>query len=232
MQEYIVVSQLDPAIQGQIISLLSAQGRLVTVAATPDALRKQLARHGPPALFIGNAGSMGRDGAAYAAALNGAGGARRLAVLSEADETTMQPEAYLSLEADDFVLWPATEAELTLRVARLLESRRGQAASGVPQPMGLGPGQQDGWRNDSLDHLSKTERAIIRRLAAAQGQPVPAEQLAECVASPGPEQRLNTLRVHVSRLRAKLEPEPNQPRYILTVRGVGYRLAAAESVNN
>ena len=52
------------------------------------------------------------------------------------------------------------------------------------------------------------------------------------MASPTSEQRLNALRVHVSRLRAKLEPEPNQPRYILTVRGVGYRLAAAEPVNN
>ena len=73
--------------------------------------------------------------------------------------------------------------------------------------------------------LSRTEYALLRELALRAGQVLTHAQLLERVWGPGYEQEVEFLWVYVRRLRRKIEPDPRHPRYILTVPGVGYRLA-------
>jgi DNA-binding response OmpR family regulator len=69
--------------------------------------------------------------------------------------------------------------------------------------------------------LTGTESKLLYVLMRQAGRVVPTEHLLRRL-WPSDEVFEDTLRVHVHRLRAKIEPEPSRPRYILTERGVGY----------
>ena len=73
--------------------------------------------------------------------------------------------------------------------------------------------------------LTATERTLLRKLAENRGHIVTYDALCEAVWGAdyyGYENRLN---VHIRHLREKLEPNPSKPQYLLTVRGIGYKLA-------
>lgn len=73
--------------------------------------------------------------------------------------------------------------------------------------------------------LSRTEYKLLRTLAQQSGRVLSHELLLERVWGPGYGGEVEFLWVYVRRLRRKLEPDPKSPRYILTIPGVGYRLA-------
>jgi len=78
--------------------------------------------------------------------------------------------------------------------------------------------------------LTPTEFQLLAYLMTANGSPVTAEELVVHVQGyrVGPEEARALMRVHVSRLRQKVEVDPAEPRIILTVRGVGYAFGGAE----
>lgn len=78
---------------------------------------------------------------------------------------------------------------------------------------------------DQLVQLSRTEYKLLRVLAQHAGRVLSHELLLERVWGPGYGQEVEFLWVYVRRLRRKIEPDPRCPRYILTIPGVGYRLA-------
>ena len=75
--------------------------------------------------------------------------------------------------------------------------------------------------------LTTTEFDILRHLAARPGRVYTRSQLLELVRDydDALEQDERTINVHISHIRDKVEPDPSQPRYIRTVRGVGYAFA-------
>ena len=75
-------------------------------------------------------------------------------------------------------------------------------------------------------HLTPIEFKILRALAQDRGKLVTHRQLLEKVWGPGYEGETHYLRVHVAHIRAKIEPDPADPRYLVTDPGVGYRLTA------
>ncbi len=75
--------------------------------------------------------------------------------------------------------------------------------------------------------LTKTEFRLLCALASARGAVVTREQLLERVWEYGYFGDTRLLDVHIRRLRRKIEPDPGQPRLIVTVRGVGYRAVHA-----
>lgn len=79
--------------------------------------------------------------------------------------------------------------------------------------------------------LTPTEFQVLAYLMAANGSPVTAEELVVHVQGyrVEPEEARSLMRVHVSRLRQKVEVEPAEPRIILTVRGIGYAFGGVES---
>jgi two-component system KDP operon response regulator KdpE len=72
--------------------------------------------------------------------------------------------------------------------------------------------------------LTPTEYDILRLLAQNLGKVITHRQLLQNVWGHGSEEDLHLLRVNISNLRHKIEPDPSRPRYIHTEAGVGYRL--------
>ena len=75
-------------------------------------------------------------------------------------------------------------------------------------------------------HLTPTEFDILRHLFSHAGSPVPHPKLVRLVWGRNSVGGLSCLRVYVNQLRRKIEPNPSEPRYIITERWVGYRFVA------
>ena len=84
------------------------------------------------------------------------------------------------------------------------------------------------WQGDVPLRLTGTEQALLRRLAASKGEPVSRADLIDDLGRGTGDEAENSERaidVQITRLRRKIEPDPREPRYLQTVRGVGYMLA-------
>jgi DNA-binding response OmpR family regulator len=73
--------------------------------------------------------------------------------------------------------------------------------------------------------LPPTPLLLLRTLAERPGQVVPREHLLTQVLGPHPRRKMSTLHVHIFTLRAIIEDDPRNPRYVKTVRGIGYVLS-------
>jgi two-component system KDP operon response regulator KdpE len=78
--------------------------------------------------------------------------------------------------------------------------------------------------NGELVHLTPIEFDLLRVLTEHRGKLVTHRQLLHDVWGPAYETETHYLRVHVAHIRAKIEPDPSRPRYVITEPGVGYRL--------
>jgi two-component system response regulator RegX3 len=138
----------------------------------------------------------------------------------------------LSLGADDYVGKPFSVAQLVLRVQAVL--RRSRAAVEMEQWIRLGEDTLIDARNLSGARagiplsFTRREMDILQYLRANADHPVPREELLAKVW--GYARRLEietrTVDIHIAKLRRKIEPDPAEPRYLVTVRGAGYRLLA------
>jgi two-component system response regulator RegX3 len=137
----------------------------------------------------------------------------------------------LELGADDYVTKPYSARELVARIRAVLR-RRGDAAE--PQPEGVleaGPVRMDVERHvvavdGELVALPLKEFDLLEYLLRNAGRVLTRGQLIDRVWGSDYVGDTKTLDVHVKRLRAKLEPDPASPKYLLTVRGLGYKLEA------
>lgn len=77
--------------------------------------------------------------------------------------------------------------------------------------------------------LTATERTLLRKLAENRGHIVTYDALCEAVWGADYYGYENSLGVHIRHLREKLEPEPGRPRFLQTVRGIGYKLAKEDA---
>ena len=77
-------------------------------------------------------------------------------------------------------------------------------------------------------HLTAREYSVLRLLAEADGEPVTREQFLDLAWGVTAFPTTRTVDNHIASLRAKLEPDPESPRFILTVHGVGYQLREPE----
>jgi DNA-binding response OmpR family regulator len=136
----------------------------------------------------------------------------------------------LSLGADDYVAKPFSVAQLVLRVQAVL--RRTRAGLDEATHMRLGHDVEIDIRNLSGSRkgkpLSFTRREveILQYLQARSERPVPRDELLAKVWGYGRTLGIETrtVDIHIAKLRRKIEPDPTQPRYLVTVRGAGYRL--------
>lgn len=135
----------------------------------------------------------------------------------------------LDLGADDYLVKPFGMDELMARVRAVL--RRANAATSRPQVF-----ERDGLLIDSYlgivrlrgaeVHLTPIEQRLLFRLAAEPGRVLTHRQLLADVWGNEHVDATHYLRIHMGRLRAKLEQDTARPRYIRTEAGVGYRLCA------
>jgi DNA-binding response OmpR family regulator len=132
----------------------------------------------------------------------------------------------LELGGDDYVVKPFDPKELLARVRAVLRRTQpaGPRAPITVGPLVIDPGRREVRLADRRVDLTATEFAILLALARHPGMVYTRLQLLEEVqgeAYAGYERAIDS---HIKNLRRKLEPDPQRPRYVVTVHGVGYRL--------
>ena len=140
----------------------------------------------------------------------------------------------LELGADDYVVKPYNMRELIARIRSLLRRAYGELSeSSQGQVIEFGEIRLDleqlqVTRSGQIVFLTPTEFRILRYLATHPDKPVSRDALIEAVwGYEGNYGSDRTVDVHIRHLRQKLEPEPAEPRWLLTVRGVGYKFQSA-----
>jgi DNA-binding response OmpR family regulator len=130
--------------------------------------------------------------------------------------------------ADDYVKKPFEPKELTARIRAMLRRARttdGAAVSLVFGDLEIQPEAGVVLSRGEEKHLTRTEFLLLCELAANSGKVLSREQLLERVWSYDYFGDGRLVDVHVRRLRTKIESDPSDPRHVITVRGLGYKLA-------
>ena len=133
--------------------------------------------------------------------------------------------------ADDYLVKPFSTDELLARVRALL--RRTQRRAVAVRDLTLGDTHVDFDRQMAMRrrkelHLTAKEFAMLRLLAEARGDPVTRERFLDVVWGYAAFPTTRTVDMHIASLRRKLEKNPDEPRWIKTVHGLGYRLETTQ----
>jgi DNA-binding response OmpR family regulator len=133
----------------------------------------------------------------------------------------------LSLGADDYVIKPFSRQELLLRVQAVLR-RSGPARAGLYRfgQIELDCERGEMRRSGSLVDVTALEFRLLRMFCENRGKVLSLDQIISHVWGEGTFQSDRVVYTHINNLRGKIEPTPSQPRYIVSVRGLGYRFDA------
>jgi len=225
----LIVEDEHPVARG-IEYALTQEGYEVSVARTgEDGLREALER--APDLVILDVRLPGMDGFEVLRRLRGSGAKMPVLFLTARDE---EVDRVIGLEigADDYLTKPFGLRELMSRIRALLRRAYGDlsdAAGGRVirhKDLVIDLERRRVSRGANKVALTATEFEILRHLAARPGRVFSRRELLELIRDyEALDQDEKTINVHVSHLREKLEDDPADPSFILTVRGAGYAFA-------
>ncbi|MFJ9519624.1 response regulator [Kitasatospora sp. NPDC101801] len=225
----VLVVEDEESFSDALSYMLRKEGFEVAIAATgPDAL-EQFERNGADLVLLD----------LMLPGLPGTEVCRQLRVRSNvpvimvtAKDSEIDKVVGLEIGADDYVTKPYSTRELVARIRAVLR-RRGE--DGGPGDNGGGPGALEAGpvRMDVDRHVVTVDGAkvdlplkefdLLEMLLRNAGRVLTRMQLIDRVWGADYVGDTKTLDVHVKRLRAKIEPDPGAPRYLVTVRGLGYK---------
>lgn len=206
--------------------LRQAQFQTAEAYAGPDGVR--LAEELDPEVVILDLGLPGMDGVEVCRQIRTFSDCYIIMLTARVDE--MDKVIGLSVGADDYITKPFSPRELVARVQAMLRRPRRRThppAAHAAREVGLlriDAGGRDAWLGDEPVILTRTEFDILDALSANPNLALSRRQIIDEVWGPGWVGDEHVVDVHVANLRKKLDDPPAEPRYILTVRGVGYRM--------
>ena len=227
---HLLIVDDDERIRGLLQKFLARQGFWVS-AARDAAHARRLLDGLEFDLIVMDVMMPGEDGVALTAALREDGTATAILLLTAKGDTEDRIRG-LEAGADDYLAKPFEPKELLLRINAILRRVPQVPDSGSkPQFLTLGPIRYDIeqgklWNGDEPVRLTATESQLMRIFAATPGEPVSRAKLVEDLGRGSGQAQERAVDVQITRLRRKLEADPRQPRYLQTVRGAGYMLAA------
>jgi two-component system alkaline phosphatase synthesis response regulator PhoP len=221
----ILIVDDEPKITRLVADYLERSGFTVSVARDGgEALMR--ARTERPALVVLDLGLPGLDGLDVTRQLRRDGDVPILMLTARDDETDRI--IGLELGADDYVTKPFSPRELVARVRAILR-RRDRATSEVLRAAALVldvPRMRLEVDGRPVE-LTATEFSLLAAMAREPGRVFTRSQLLDAVHGMAIESYERAIDAHVKNIRRKIEPDPRHPRHLLTVYGVGYRLADA-----
>ena len=228
----ILIVEEDARMARYLKANLDASGFTCSVARGAEDAARAVDLDAPDAIILDGGARGMRDHSLLRELL--ARGACPVLVLGRAHNPLACARA-LDSGASEWIARPFSTEELLARVRVTLRSRGANESLRSETPIGaltFDAGGRSVRRDGKPVPLSRTELKLLRVLAARPGAVLAHEELLERVWGPAYHDATNFLWVYVRRLRKKIEADPSAPRYILTVPGVGYRLAHHDEVTN
>jgi DNA-binding response OmpR family regulator len=229
---HILVIEDDPAVARSLQDALAREGYAVTWKATGGEGLAFARAHNPDLLLLD---VRLPDGSGFDVCRQlRAQGLRLPVLLLTAQRDEIDKVLGLELGADDYLTKPFSLRELLARLRALLRRAYGELAGAGADRLYVGDlvidrSASEVWRGQQRLGLTPIEFRLLVHLARHAGQALTRAQLREGVwgyDSAVEDER--TVNVHIRRLREKVELDPSRPSLILTVPGVGYRLAVTK----
>ena len=224
MPQTILVVDDEPQIVRLVRAYLQESGfRVVTASDGQQAL--YVARHEKPDLIVLDITMPHIDGLEFTRRIRSETNTPIIMLTARAEETDRI--VGLQMGADDYVTKPFSPRELVARVQAVL--RRAQGPPSSSHVLRVGKLMLDRTTHivsvsDQPVDLTPTEFNLLETLLTTPGRAFSRAELLEAVQGIAFEAYERTVDAHVKNLRRKIEPDPGRPIFILTVRGVGYRL--------
>lgn len=221
----ILIIEDETPMRTALADVFSGEGyRALTAADGESGLRKAVAEK--PDLILLDVMMPKLDGFAVCAELRRLGHPVPVLMLTAKGQIEDRVTG-LDAGADDYLVKPFSTEELLARVRALL--RRSQRHDKSVTKLKLGDVEIDLARQTALRgrktiHLTAKEFAMLRLMAEAAGEPVSREKFLDVVWGYAVFPTTRTVDTHIASLRAKLEKNPDAPRWLRTVHGVGYKL--------
>ena len=233
MPSHILVAEDQVDIRDLIVLNLQQAGHAVTAVADGRAALASQEERASDLLILDLMMPL-LDGLEVCKALRARGRATPILMLT-AKSTELDRVLGLELGADDYLTKPFSMAELLARVKALLrraELLRAAAAPAATQAVRNGeldilPVRREARVAGRMLEFTALEFDLLLHFASHPGQVFSRTQLLDAVWGYSHEGYEHTVTTHINRLRAKLEQDPMSPRFILTVRGAGYKMRDA-----
>jgi DNA-binding response OmpR family regulator len=222
----ILVVDDEADLREMLVRSFSREGHHVTGVADGRTAIERASREQPDIILLDVALGPGPDGYDVCRTLRSRRNVVPIIMLTALDS---EADAVQGLEAgaDDYVTKPFGLAELRSRIKAVL--RRAGGRSIGDEVLSVGPIRLDrAQREVTIDgepvRLTFSEFELLDALMADPGRLLGRQELLRAIWGDSAYRDPRAIDVHIRHLREKLEPEPEKPRYILTVRGAGYRL--------
>jgi len=226
----ILIAEDEPLIAGALEDDLVLEGYEVTVVAD-GLLASKRATQEPFDLIVLDVMLPGRDGFDICRDVRSAGLHTPILMLTARAQEVEKVYAF-EMGADDYVTKPFGPKELRARIKALLRRAGGSNAAASPSAsFRFGDVELDFDRGEVRRQgrpvdVTLTEFKLLTAFARNAGRVLGRQQLLDAAWGPGMVLSDRAVDNHIVNLRRKIEPDPAEPRYLISVRGLGYRLDA------
>ncbi len=226
LMKTILIVEDEPQIVKLVRDYLEHGGfRVLTAGDGPAALRMASTQH--PDLIVLDLGLPGVDGLDVTRSLRRTSAIPIIMLTARTDESDKL--VGLELGADDYLTKPFSPKELVARVRSVLRRSEGMQAPAavirVGDDIALDVNRMELTVAKQRIAVTPTEFQLLAAMARQPGRVFTRSQLLDAIHGVAFESYERAIDAHIKNLRRKIEPDPRNPRYLLTVFGVGYRFA-------